>query len=90
MAAAASSGRLAVLGTPALGAFVMVHARAVASTMIVLRAIISVAIFIALVGASALVTVALRPVRAAEQRPAIPHLRASIFRRARASDFMTE
>ena len=59
----------------ARGAFAVVHTHAVASTIIVVRAIISVAIFIAVIGASALVAVALLPVRAAEQRPAIPHLR---------------
>jgi hypothetical protein len=38
------AGALAVLGTRALGAFAMVHAQAVASAVIVVRAIISVAI----------------------------------------------
>jgi hypothetical protein len=51
---------------------------------------ITVAIFIAVVGTSALVPVALWSAGAAEHRPAIPHLGAGIFRRARASDFMTE
>ena len=50
--------------------------------MAALTALAAIGLFaagiIAVIGASVLVTVALRPVRAAEHRPAIPHLRTSI------------